>query len=137
MSGQRSDWRERLRVNPSRMEQELAIKLQDDGIHPRNPDFSRVEESISVSHRRSQTSALGGERLSTRRRQQLGEVIQETRRHDVNDIKEGTDTMITRRSRLWRQGHRYRDNGCASPRNDLDRKHCPPMCWKYKHLCSS
>src|SRR5437899_2417305 len=33
MSGQRSDWRERLRANPSRMEQELAIKLQDDGIH--------------------------------------------------------------------------------------------------------
>ncbi len=33
MSGQRSDWRERLHVSPSRMEQELAIKLQDDGIH--------------------------------------------------------------------------------------------------------
>ncbi len=33
MSGQRSDWRERLYANPSRMEQELAIKLQDDGIH--------------------------------------------------------------------------------------------------------
>jgi very-short-patch-repair endonuclease len=33
MSGQRSDWRERLHVNPSRMEQELAIKLQDNGIH--------------------------------------------------------------------------------------------------------
>ena len=33
MSGQRSDWRERLNVNPSRMEQELAIKLQDNGIH--------------------------------------------------------------------------------------------------------
>src|SRR6266704_4280297 len=32
MSGQRSDWRERLRANPSRMEQELEIKLQDDGI---------------------------------------------------------------------------------------------------------
>src|SRR5438128_199479 len=32
MSGQRSDWRERLQVNPSRMEQEMAIKLQDDGI---------------------------------------------------------------------------------------------------------
>src|SRR5438034_9441229 len=32
MSSQRSDWRERLRANPSRMEQELAIKLQDDGI---------------------------------------------------------------------------------------------------------
>jgi len=32
MSGQRSDWRERLRVNPSRMEQELAIKLQDNAI---------------------------------------------------------------------------------------------------------
>ena len=33
MSGQRSDWRERLRGNPSRMEQEIAIKLQEDGIH--------------------------------------------------------------------------------------------------------
>src|SRR5438874_13019500 len=33
MSGQRSDWRERLHANPSRMEMELAIKLQDDGIH--------------------------------------------------------------------------------------------------------
>jgi len=32
MSGQRSDWRERLHANPSRMEQELAIKLQDNGI---------------------------------------------------------------------------------------------------------
>ena len=32
MSNQRSDWRERVHVNPSRMEQELAIKLQDDGI---------------------------------------------------------------------------------------------------------
>src|SRR5207245_7420539 len=33
MSSQRSDWRERLHANPSRMEQELAIKLQDNGIH--------------------------------------------------------------------------------------------------------
>jgi very-short-patch-repair endonuclease len=33
MSGQRSDWRERLHANLSRMEQELAIKLQDNGIH--------------------------------------------------------------------------------------------------------
>src|SRR6266705_815326 len=32
MSGQRSDWRERLNANPSRMEQELAIKLQENGI---------------------------------------------------------------------------------------------------------
>ncbi len=32
MSGQRSDWRERLRANPSRMEQELAFKLEDDMI---------------------------------------------------------------------------------------------------------
>jgi very-short-patch-repair endonuclease len=29
MSSQRSGWRERLHANPSRMEQELAIKLQD------------------------------------------------------------------------------------------------------------
>ena len=33
MSGQRSDWRERLHANPSRMEQEIAIRLQEDGIH--------------------------------------------------------------------------------------------------------
>src|SRR6266496_3844193 len=33
MSSQRSDWCERLHANPSRMEQELAIKLQDAGIH--------------------------------------------------------------------------------------------------------
>ena len=39
MSSQRSDWRERLSVNPSRMEQELAIKLQDNGIAL--PDTSR------------------------------------------------------------------------------------------------
>src|SRR2546425_7317141 len=33
MSSQRSEWRERLHANPSRMEQEIAIKLQDNGIH--------------------------------------------------------------------------------------------------------
>jgi very-short-patch-repair endonuclease len=33
MSAQRSGWRERLHANPPRMEQELAIRLQDDGIH--------------------------------------------------------------------------------------------------------
>lgn len=33
MSNQRSDWRERLRASPSRMEQELAIRLEEDGIH--------------------------------------------------------------------------------------------------------
>src|SRR5947199_8038760 len=33
MSSQRSDWRERLQVNPSRMESELAIKLQDDQVN--------------------------------------------------------------------------------------------------------
>src|SRR5437867_7936559 len=32
MSGQRSDWRGRLHANPSRMEQEIAIKLQDNQI---------------------------------------------------------------------------------------------------------
>src|SRR5213592_47798 len=33
MSSQRSDWRERLYANPSRMEQELAINLEHDRIH--------------------------------------------------------------------------------------------------------
>src|SRR5438309_9864724 len=32
MSSQRSDWRDRLCANPSRMEQELAFKLQEDRI---------------------------------------------------------------------------------------------------------
>jgi very-short-patch-repair endonuclease len=32
MSSQRSDWRERLHVNPSGMEIELALKLQEDRI---------------------------------------------------------------------------------------------------------
>ena len=31
------------------MEQELAIRLQDNQIHPRSPDVSRVEESVSVA----------------------------------------------------------------------------------------
>jgi very-short-patch-repair endonuclease len=33
MSSQRSNWRERLHANPSRMEQELAISLEHDRIH--------------------------------------------------------------------------------------------------------
>src|SRR5438445_2901746 len=33
MSSQRSNWRERLHANPSRIEQELAINLQHDRIH--------------------------------------------------------------------------------------------------------
>ena len=33
MSSQRSDWRERLGANPSRMEQELAINLEHDRIN--------------------------------------------------------------------------------------------------------
>src|SRR5438876_5032075 len=45
MSSQRSDWRERLRVNPSRMEQELAIKLQNDGIHYQ----TQVEISVTTA----------------------------------------------------------------------------------------
>ena len=32
MSGQRSDWRDRLNVSPSRMERELALRLQDHGV---------------------------------------------------------------------------------------------------------
>ena len=45
MSGQRSDWRERLHANPSRMEQELAIKLQENGI----PDQTQVEIPITTA----------------------------------------------------------------------------------------
>ncbi len=45
MSSQRSDWRERLRANPSRMEQELAMKLQDDGICYR----TQVEIPVTIA----------------------------------------------------------------------------------------
>ena len=45
MSIQRSDWRERLHANPSRMEQELAIKLQDDGVHYQ----TQVEIPITIA----------------------------------------------------------------------------------------
>src|SRR5437870_4616939 len=45
MSGQRSDWRERLCANLSRMEQELAIKLQDNGIQYQ----TQVEISVTTA----------------------------------------------------------------------------------------
>jgi very-short-patch-repair endonuclease len=43
MSGQRSGWSERLHANPSRMEQELAFKLQEDRI------FYQTQVEISVT----------------------------------------------------------------------------------------
>src|SRR5437867_10280699 len=45
MSSQRSDWRERLHANPSRMEQELAINLQQDQISYR----TQVEIPITTA----------------------------------------------------------------------------------------
>src|SRR5206468_8206290 len=45
MSSQRSDWRERLRANPSRMEQELAINLQQYQISYR----TQVEIPITIA----------------------------------------------------------------------------------------
>ena len=45
MSSQRSDWRERLHANPSRMEQELAINLE----HDRIPYLTQVEISITTA----------------------------------------------------------------------------------------
>jgi len=45
MSSQRSDWRERLHANPSRMEEELAIKLQDNGI----PYQTQVEIPVTTA----------------------------------------------------------------------------------------
>ena len=41
----RSNCRERLHANPSRMEQELAIKLQDNGIHYR----TQVEIAVTTA----------------------------------------------------------------------------------------
>jgi hypothetical protein len=45
MSGQRSDWRERLYASPSRMEQELAFKLQQDQMSYR----TQVEPSVATA----------------------------------------------------------------------------------------
>src|SRR5437660_12780485 len=45
MSSQRSDWRERMRANPSRMEQELAINLEHDRINY----LTQVEIPITTS----------------------------------------------------------------------------------------
>src|SRR5437667_9908121 len=45
MSGQRSDWRERLHANPSRMEEELAIKLQENGIRYQ----TQVEIAVTIA----------------------------------------------------------------------------------------
>src|SRR5947209_3870004 len=45
MSGQRSDWRERLHANPSRMEQELAINLE----HNRIQYLTQVEIPITTA----------------------------------------------------------------------------------------
>ena len=45
MSSQRSNWRERLSVNPSRMERELAIKLESSGIQYQ----TQVEVSVTTA----------------------------------------------------------------------------------------
>src|SRR4029077_1340507 len=45
MSGQRSAWRERLDANPSRTEQEIAIKLQDNRI----PYQTQVEIPVTTA----------------------------------------------------------------------------------------
>jgi hypothetical protein len=45
MSSQRGDWREHLHANPSRMEQELEIKLQNDGIC----DRTQVEIPVTTA----------------------------------------------------------------------------------------
>jgi len=45
MSSQRSGWRERLHANPSRMEQEIAIKLQDNQI----PYQTQIEIPVTTA----------------------------------------------------------------------------------------
>ena len=45
MSSQRSDWRERVHANPSRMEQEIAFRLQNDGIHYQ----TQIEISVTTA----------------------------------------------------------------------------------------
>jgi len=49
MSGQRSDWRDRLHANPSRMEQELAFKLEEDRIFYQTQVEIPVKQQTSTS----------------------------------------------------------------------------------------
>src|SRR2546430_16233743 len=51
MSSQRSNWRERLYVNPSRMEHELAAKLESSGFSTRPKWKFRLRRPISISPR--------------------------------------------------------------------------------------
>jgi very-short-patch-repair endonuclease len=45
MSDRRSDWRERLHANPSRIEQEIAFRLQNAGIHHQ----TRIEIPVTTA----------------------------------------------------------------------------------------
>ena len=56
MSSQRSDWRGPLRANPSRMEQELAFRLQNAGIHLPDTDRDSCYDSRLLFRNRAKTT---------------------------------------------------------------------------------
>jgi|SRR2546428_6238007 len=124
MSSQRSDWRERLYANPSRMEQELAIKLQDNGIHyqtqvetpvttadlyfPMEPRPLVVFVDGRVHPKTSQ--AMKDEELRTLLRKK-GYRVLESCYDNYSDKKrdELYDKILTSLGRLWCQNPRHAD----------------------------
>ena len=78
MSGQRSDWRERLHANPSRMETELAINLEHDRIHILGPGHES-EPALFVSSGRGESLASRHQGVySVDRRQSLLDTLYES-----------------------------------------------------------
>ena len=71
------------------MEQELAIRLQDDGIHPRNPDRSRVEESVSVAIEEVKPRDWAENVHQSDVVNNSEKLYKKLGIHDVDDIKEG------------------------------------------------
>jgi hypothetical protein len=82
MSGQRSDWRERLRANPSRTEQELAIKLQEDGVH--------YQTQVEIGSNDSRLLLPAGDKALARVCRRLG-----PSRDNANGKGQGTTNSIT------------------------------------------
>lgn len=82
MSGQRSDWRGRLNVSPSRMERELALRLQDEGVSYQTQVEIRVTTAdfyfmlgprpLVVSSRKVAQSSFDGEARIVRSKFRLG-----------------------------------------------------------------
>ncbi|SRR6266487_2041709 len=91
MSSLRSDWREQLHVNSSGMEQELAIRLQEDGISFRNAALgTRNTTQNSLSRYPSS--------LNNKSTQPSGAAITNNQIWDATGIKPMLNTIFSKHS---------------------------------------